>query len=349
MIRRSLKILFCFFVLFIVPLTAFARPTQRIISFQSQVMEEEGRSFLRCEIGLSQPILDYTVKGGGILRPKRILLEFPDTVLGDVERDIPLDKTYARQAAFHEIKGCTQLSIAMLAPVEEDSYRVRTFEADKKKKLPYRLVIDLYDPEGLNMSPQLEGVRGHTIVIDPGHGGTDTGAVGVDGLLEKDITLLVSKRIQQILLDSGAAVVMTREDDRDVYGPSATDAQELQARVDVGEAASDAEIFLSVHCNAFTKPAANGTETYYYPKTKQDEALAQALQDGMLDHGGLRDRGVKEARFYVLHHSSLPAALVELAFITNYEEKKLLADEDFQQEMALGICEGLANYFRAMQ
>ena len=184
-------------------------------------------------------------------------------------------------------------------------------------------------------------------MLDPGHGGTDTGAIGVDGLQEKDITLLVAKRVQQLLKDSGARVVMTRDDDQDVYGPSATDAQELQARVDVGEATGGAEVFLSIHCNAFAKPAAHGTETYYYPKSENDKALAQALQDGMLDHGRLRDRGVKQARFYVLRNSSLPAALVELAFITNYEEKKLLADEDFQQEMALGICEGLANYFAA--
>ena len=78
-------------------------------------------------------------------------------------------------------------------------------------------------------------------------------------------------------------------------------------------------------------------------------ALAQALQDGMIDHGGRRNRGIKEARFYVLHNSSLPAALVELAFITNPTEKNLLADENFQQEMALGICEGLANYFAALR
>ena len=78
-------------------------------------------------------------------------------------------------------------------------------------------------------------------------------------------------------------------------------------------------------------------------------ALAQALQDGMIDHGGRRNRGIKEARFYVLHNSSLPAALVELAFITNPTEKNLLADESFQQEMALGICEGLANYFAALR
>ena len=335
--------------LFLVSTSAMAAPVQRVVSFQSQVMEEEGQTFLRCEIGLSQPPADYTVKGGGVLRPKRLLIDFSDTDLGDFPREYPLGDTYARRVMFYEAGDHVRVDVAMVALAEEANYRVATLPPDKQNKLPWRLVIDIFD-DGEQAAPsQIDGVRGRTIVIDPGHGGSDTGAVGVDGLREKDITLLVAKRVQELLLDSGANVVMTREDDRDVYGPDATDAQELQARVDVGEAAAKAEVFLSIHCNAFTKPAANGTETYYYPKSARDMALAQALQDGMLDHSGLRNRGVKEARFYVLHHSSMPAALVELAFITNPKEKKLLADENFQQEMALGICEGLTNYFAALR
>ena len=336
----------CFFLL---PTLGMASPVQRVVSFQSQVMEEDGQTFLRCEIGLSQAPADYSVKEGGVLRPKRLLIDFPNTDLGDFPREYPLGDTYARRAAFYEAGDHARVDVAMVAPAEEANYRVSTLPPDKQNKLPWRLVIDIYNEEEQGASAQIDGVRGHTIVIDPGHGGSDTGAVGVDGLREKDVTLLVAQRVQELLRSSGANVVMTREDDRDVYGPNATDAQELQARVDVGEAAAKAEVFLSIHCNAFAKPAANGTETFYYPKTWQDMALAQALQDGMIDHGGRRNRGIKEARFYVLHNSSLPAALVELAFITNPTEKNLLADESFQQEMALGICEGLANYFAALR
>lgn len=335
--------------LFLLSTSAMAAPAQRVVSFQSQVMEEDGQTFLRCEIGLSQPPAEYTVKGGGILRPKRLLIDFSDTALGDFQREYLLNDAYGRRAIFYEVDGHVRVDVAMVALAEEANYRVDTLPPDKQNKLPWRLVIDIYDAEGRTTPTQIDGIKGHTIVIDPGHGGSDTGAIGVDGLREKDITLLVAKRVQELLLGSGANVVMTREDDRDVYGPDATDAQELQARVDVGEAAAKADVFLSIHCNAFTKSTANGTETYYYPKSGRDMALAQALQDGMLDHSGLRNRGVKEARFYVLHHSSMPAALVELAFITNPKEKKLLADENFQQEMALGICEGLANYFAALR
>ena len=345
---RFFSLAFWCFVLFSASV-AMAAPAQRVVSFRSQVVEEEGQAFLRCEIGLSQQPEVYTVQGGGLLRPKRLLVDFSDTALGDLPREYPLDEAYGRRAMFYEVEGHVRVDLAMVAPAEEANYRVSTLPPDKPNKLPWRLVIDLYDAEGRMEPVQIEGVKGHTIVIDPGHGGSDTGAIGVDGLREKDITLLVAKRVQELLLASGANVAMTREDDCDVYGVNATDAQELQARVDVGEATEKAEIFLSIHCNAFTKSAANGTETFYYPKSARDMALAKALQDGMLDHSGLRNRGVKEARFYVLHHSSMPAALVELAFITNPKEKKLLADENFQQEMALGICEGLANYFAALR
>ena len=344
-------LLFCFglWSLFLFSASALAAPAQRVVSFQSYAVEEEGQTFLRCEIGLSQPPAEYTVKGGGLLRPKRLLLDFSDTSLGDFPREYALDGLYGRRAVFSEVGGHVRVELSMVALADEGNYRIDTLPPDKQNKLPWRLVVDLYDGEERVALTQIEGVRGHTIVIDPGHGGSDTGAVGVDGLREKDITLLVAKRVQELLVASGAHVVMTREDDRDVYGVNATDAQELQARVDVGEATPKAEVFLSIHCNAFTKAEANGTETFYYPKSAKDMALAQALQDGMLDHSGLRNRGVKEARFYVLHHSSMPAALAELAFITNPKEKKLLEDENFQQEMALGLCEGLANYFAAFR
>ena len=166
-------------------------------------------------------------------------------------------------------------------------------------------------------------------------------------MIIKDITLEVASKVRDILENSGVKVVMTREDDRDVYGPTATDAQELQARVDYGNFTPNVDVFLSIHCDAFTSESSNGTSTFYYPKTWLDALLAQNLQEAMIEHGDRRDRGIHEARFYVCRHSTMPAALVELAFITNYVEGNLLADEDFQDEMAQGIAEGLANYFAA--
>ncbi len=329
--------------LWLLPAMALAAPTRRVVSFQSQVVTEGRQKFLRIEIGMSGPIKDYEVKGDGILHPNRLTIDLDRAEKGDVRGEIPLDRQFGKTLRFMETGKKLRITVGMQVPATEQNYRVYTLEKERRK--PHRLIIELYGEGGRR--GHVAGLKGRTIVVDPGHGGTDTGAVGVGGLREKDITLEVSEKVRDILENSGVKVVMTREDDRDVYGPTATDAQELQARVDYGNFTPNVDVFLSIHCNAFTSESSNGTATYYYPKTWLDALLAQNLQDGMVEHGDRRDRGIHEARFYVCRHSSMPAALVELAFITNYVEGNLLADEDFQNEMAQGIAEGLANYFAA--
>ncbi len=329
--------------LWLIPSLVLAASTRRVTTFQSQVVTEEGQNFLRIEIGMNGPIKDYAVKGEGILHPNRLTIDVERAEKGDVRAEIPLDRHYAKTLRFQETGKNLRITVGMQVPAEDKNYRVYTVEADRHAGKPHRLIIELYGEGG--RKGHVAGLRGRTIVIDPGHGGSDTGAIGIGGLREKDITLEVSKKVKDILENSGVTVVMTREDDRDVYGPTATDSQELQARVDYGSYTPNVDVFLSIHCNAFTSSSSNGTETYYYPKTWLDGLLAQNLQEGMVLHGDRRDRGVHEARFYVCRHSSMPAALVELAFITNYVEGNLLADEDFQNEMAQGIAEGLANYF----
>ena len=138
---------------------------------------------------------------------------------------------------------------------------------------------------------------------------------------------------------------MTRDADVDVYGPYATDRQELQARVNVGAYAPEAEIFVSIHCNAFSNPGAHGMETYYYPKTDCDERLAELLNEELAAAGSRFNRGVKQANFYVMKHSAMPASLVELAFITNPEEEALLASDAYQRELALALAKGIGRYF----
>ena len=329
--------------LLLLPAMAMAAPTRKVTSFRSEMVTEGKHSFLRIEIGMNGPIKDYQVKGDGILNPNRLTIDLENAEKGDVRTEIPLDRKFAKTLRFQETGQNLRITIGMQVPAADRNYRVYTLEKDRRN--PHRLIIELYGEGGRR--GHVNGMKGRTIVIDPGHGGTDTGAVGVGGLREKDITLEVADKVRDILENSGVKVVMTREDDRDVYGPTATDSQELQARVDYGNFTPNVDVFLSIHCNAFTSASSNGTETYYYPKTWLDALLAQNLQEAMIEHGDRRDRGIHEARFYVCRHSSMPAALVELAFITNYVEGNLLADEDFQDEMAQGIAEGLANYFAA--
>ena len=183
----------------------------------------------------------------------------------------------------------------------------------------------------------------YTIAIDAGHGGKDPGAIGYKKYYEKTIALSVARYLRDEL-KKDFNVVMTRDSDVDVYGPNASARNELQARVDVGNNANS-DIFVSIHCNAFVNPAANGTQTFYYGSSYQGQRLAQSIQEKMIEANGLRDRGISTCNFYVVKHSYMPAVLIETAFITNYDEEALLSDDEWQTTMAKAIAEGINEYF----
>ena len=181
------------------------------------------------------------------------------------------------------------------------------------------------------------------IVLDPGHGGSDAGAIGPSGVTEKYVSLEVSLKARELLRASGYQVVMTRTTDIDVAAPGVSDATELQARVD--KAPPNAALFISVHCNAFSNGRANGMETYHAPTAVQGARLARLLNEELERLGGLSNRGVKAARFYVMTHSQCPASLIELGFITNPREEQLLASDDYQQKLAQAITNAVNRYF----
>lgn len=181
------------------------------------------------------------------------------------------------------------------------------------------------------------------IVIDPGHGGSDAGAIGSTGVTEKYVSLEVSLKAQELLTASGYQVVMTRTTDIDVAAPGVPDSTELQARVD--KAPPNAALFISVHCNAFSNGNANGMETFHAPTAVEGARLAKLLNEELERLGGLNNRGVKAARFYVMTHSQCPASLIELGFITNPREEKLLASDDYQQKLAQAITNAVNRYF----
>lgn len=171
------------------------------------------------------------------------------------------------------------------------------------------------------------------MVLDPGHGGVDPGATGPGGLAEKTVNLAVASAAAD-LLAGRAGVLMTRRDDRTVS---------LAARVKTANAAG-AALFVSVHCNAAANPAATGTETYHYPGSPQGTLLAGLIQHRLVSAIRRRDRGVKQANFYVLRFTTAPAALAEILFLTNPEEAALLADRAFQGTVAAALAAGITDY-----
>ncbi len=176
--------------------------------------------------------------------------------------------------------------------------------------------------------------RGQTIVvIDPGHGGRDPGAVGIGGIQEKQINTTISNRVQQRLQEAGLTVLMTRQGDQWV---------DLDARAQFANQAG-ADVFVSIHANAISmaRPEVNGLETYYLAS---GERLARNIHNRVLSNTDMRDRGVRQARFYVLRHTSMPAVLVETGFVTGAEDAARFRNPAAVNQIADGIARGILDY-----
>ena len=194
--------------------------------------------------------------------------------------------------------------------------------------------------------PANSGLTGKTIVIDPGHGSPDTGAIGPSGTLEKDNNLAIALILEKDLKSVGANVLMTRSTDNSPASTDFTTMNDLQDRVDVANN-SKADLFVSIHNDSFTNPAASGTSTYYSADNSQSDKsqqLADNVQDELINYLGTSNRGVIEAPFYVIKYTDMPAILVEAAFISNPDEEKKLATDDFRQSIATAILSGITDF-----
>jgi N-acetylmuramoyl-L-alanine amidase len=222
-----------------------------------------------------------------------------------------------------------------------------------------------------------EVYRIRKIVIDPGHGGKDPGAIGPTGLKEKDVVLSIAKILKKKLEDAGYEVVLTREDDTYIS---------LWRRIYIANK-EGADLFISIHANSARYRRASGFEVYYLAEATDDEARALAAAENyplgfneelpdniyvqatiwdLLYAGnreesmiladricralnrqlGTRNRGVKSANFYVLRGVQMPAVLVEVGFISNRYEEKKLRNWSFKNRIAEAILEGIRSYER---
>lgn len=176
----------------------------------------------------------------------------------------------------------------------------------------------------------------NVVVIDPGHGGGDPGAIGIGGIREKDIVMDISSQVAQILQQQGVQVIMTRTSDVEV---------DLPPRVSMAERAR-AAVFVSIHANAISmsRPDVNGLETYYAPG--KSSRLAAAIHNSVLSSLNIRDRGVRAARFYVVRNTSMPAALVETGFVTGAEDAANFQSPAWRSQMAQAIARGILQFLR---
>ncbi len=171
------------------------------------------------------------------------------------------------------------------------------------------------------------------VVIDPGHGGSDCGAIR-NGIYEKNITLDVSKRVAKILTSKGVDVYMTRDTDATVS---------LQERVDISENVNP-DVFVSIHVNSSNSDSPNGLETHYYKDNSL--TLAKTVHASLLNHIKAKDRGLFKSKFYVINHTTAPAVLVEIGFISNTAERGQLVTESRKQATAKAIAEGIYEYLK---
>ena len=216
-----------------------------------------------------------------------------------------------------------------------------------------------------------------TVVIDPGHGGAEVGAVGATGLMEKNVVLDISKRLGQLLEEQlGLQVYLTR--DQDIY-------KEKEDRTALANNVK-ANVFLSIHANSYRGRGVHGAETFFLSNQATDDdarrlaaiennvmglegptgsdsnlqmllwdmaqtthlressVLAEMVQSNMNSLGGTTDRGIKQAPFVVLKGANMPAVLVEVGFLSNPEEERLLADAAYRQQVANMLFQSLNRY-----
>ncbi|MFR4649797.1 MAG: N-acetylmuramoyl-L-alanine amidase family protein [Megamonas funiformis] len=335
------KVILCSVVLLlmVIPNISLAKSSVNVEKISHNLMtSEQGDTYLHIEINTNREVKNFSIQENPNNK-YQLIFNIEDAQISNISRQEKLDGNIAKKVFLQEKKDTVQGKIYLQEEVN-NNYKIYSLG---KKGIAIDIFYSVVNTPVVS-DVALSNVKNKIITIDPGHGGSDSGAVGHNGYTEKEGAFAISQKVASILNQSGAKVVMTRDSDVDVYGPNASARNELQARVDVGNNANS-DIFVSIHCNAFVNPAANGTQTFYYGSSYQGQRLAQSIQEKMIEANGLRDRGISTCNFYVVKHSYMPAVLIETAFITNYDEEALLSDDEWQTTMAKAIAEGINEYF----
>lgn len=190
-------------------------------------------------------------------------------------------------------------------------------------------------------------VANRVIVIDPGHGGIDPGAIGQAGTLEKEVVLEISTKLKTLLSQAGAVVIMTRETDRDLSDPIGSVAerkrQDLTRRVELANRRK-ADIYLGIHANSFPSSIWRGSQTFYQQGQDDAQKLAQYIQREMRRVLKNTDREAKAGDYFINRNTKMTSVIVEVGFFSNHQEEKLLTDPVYQHKVAWAIYSGLAKY-----
>jgi N-acetylmuramoyl-L-alanine amidase len=265
-------------------------------------------------------------RGSFVDNPPRIVVDFPGAIYKDASQSIKVE-----QGGVHTIRVGTPepgTVRVVLDLAEALDYRVLSKNGGAK------YYIQLL-PRAQVGAPLARRRLGRTIMLDPGHGGTDPGAPGVfPGVNESALTLQIVTRLAAELRKLDYDVLLTRTSDRFIS---------LGARTDYANGVLP-YIFVSVHCNSIEDPAFQGLMTFCHPASLAGRRLAGLVHQEVLSATGAVDKGVRTADFLVLRETAMPSILVECGFVTNAAECRELTDPQYQQLIAQGIARGIDRY-----
>ena len=191
--------------------------------------------------------------------------------------------------------------------------------------------------------------KGNVIVLDPGHGGSDPGMIGINGLEEKGINLSVSLLLREKLEAKGYTVVLTRESDQGLYDDSAQNkkAQDMQRRIALIDETAPV-LTVSIHQNSYHDPSVKGPQVFYYETSGEGKELAADLQESLNTTLEVeRPREIKgNTSYYLLKRSKGVLVIAECGFLTNPDEADLLQTEEYQEKVADALTDGIVTYLR---
>lgn len=187
-----------------------------------------------------------------------------------------------------------------------------------------------------------------TIVIDVGHGGSDPGKVGIQGIKEKDVNLAIARYLKDYLIAEDYTVYMTRETDQGLYDESVSNKKksDLSNRIQFLQK-KNASCMISIHQNSYPDTIQHGAQTFYYEGRDEDKNFAQYVQDSLLAFDPSNTRQIKSnTSYYILKNAQVPSILIECGFLSNPEETANLTDPNYQKQIAYAIAIGTCRYLR---
>lgn len=192
-----------------------------------------------------------------------------------------------------------------------------------------------------------EGTDKRTVVIDAGHGGNDPGKIGVDDSLEKELNLIIAKKVQKLLEQQDVEVLMTRESDKGLYEEQTSNkkVQDMKNRCAlINDAQPDCVV--SIHQNSYHEEYVNGAQVFYYGTSEEGKRLAEILQDKLISYVDPENHREAKANssYYLLKKTEAPIVIVECGFLSNWEEAKKLQEDSYQNQIAWAVSMGILSY-----